>query len=204
MPAVLILCCAASVFWLLMFLPVMAARVPFWPVMSCAVTILTSSALLLDRREMANIFRFKIRYLITGVVGAGLLYLVFYIGRQVSCAILPFAENQIARIYGTKEQANSILIGLLLLFLIGPGEEIFWRGFVQNRLAKRIKPLKGYLLTTLLYTVVHIWSFNLLLIGASLICGLFWGYLFYRYKSIWPGLISHGLWGVIIFVIIPL
>ena len=204
MREVLILCCVAAGLWLLMFWPVTAASVPFWPVMFAAVAILAISALLIDRKEMPKIFRFKRRYLITGIVAAVLLYLIFYIGQKVAYTILPFAENQIAGIYSKKEQANAILIGLLLLLWIGPGEEIFWRGFVQNRLTKNLGPLKGYLLTSLVYTAVHIWSFNLLLIGAAMICGLFWGYMFYRCKSIWPGLISHALWDVIIFVILPL
>ena len=204
MPAVMILCCVAAGLWLLMFLPAAAGFVDFWPAMSAAVAFLAVSGCILDRKEMPNIFRFKARYLITEVVAVVLLYLVFYIGKTVSSAILPFAESQIVEIYGKKEQANVILIGLLLLFWIGPGEEIFWRGFVQNRLTKNLGPLKGYLLTSLVYTAVHIWSFNLLLIGAAMICGLFWGYMFYRCKSIWPGLISHALWDVIIFVILPL
>ena len=187
-----------------MFCPALAGGVPFWPVMLFAISILAGSAFILDRRTIAKRFAFKKSYLLIAPASAALLYLIFYIGRLTACTILPFAETQIAGIYSTKDQADTIFIGLMLLLWIGPGEEIFWRGFVQYRLIQRVGPIKAWIITSLIYTAVHIWSFNLLLIGASMICGLFWGYMFYRYKSIWPALISHALWDVIIFVIIPL
>jgi membrane protease YdiL (CAAX protease family) len=39
---------------------------------------------------------------------------------------------------------------------------------------------------------------------AALICGLFWGALFKRYRSVWPVLISHALWDVAIFLLFPI
>ena len=204
MRAVTILCFIAACLWLVMFLPVTAAAIPFWPAMSISVAILIPSALILNRRQFAEIFNFKLSHLLTGAIAAVLLYLVFFFGREISYYIFPFARDQVGEIYSRKDQANTILIGLLLAFWIGPGEEIFWRGFVQQRMAKRFGHFKAFLLASAIYTAVHIPSLNLLLIGAAFVCGLFWGYMFYRYKSIWPGLISHAIWDVVIFIILPL
>jgi len=59
------------------------------------------------------------------------------------------------------------------------------------------------LCATLIYTIIHIWAFNLMLLGAALVCGLFWGVMFMRYRSAWPGIISHAIWDVTIFVLLP-
>lgn len=115
-----------------------------------------------------------------------------------------FAKPQIAGIYSTKSQASLWAIGSLLLLLIGPAEEIFWRGYVQRKLSLSLGDWKGFFTATLVYALIHIWSFNFMLIMAALLCGLFWGWMFMRYKSVWPGVISHAVWDVVIFVIFPI
>jgi membrane protease YdiL (CAAX protease family) len=107
-------------------------------------------------------------------------------------------------IYRSREQASSLIIGILLFLWIGPAEEVFWRGFVQHRLSKRLGEMQGYVFTSLIYASVHIWAFNLMLFLAALICGLFWGGLFKRYRSVWPVLISHAVWDVAIFILFPI
>ena len=203
MKAVWVLCSVAAAFWFVMFSPFITAEIPFWPLMFCAVATLAGSALVIDRRLMEDRFSFKPVYLAIGPAAAVLLYIIFFLGKIISTNLLPFAASQITDIYSTRHQADTIVIALLLVLWIGPGEEIFWRSFVQHRLASRFGPFRACLLASLIYTAVHIFSFNLLLIAASAICGFFWGLLYYRYKSIYPSLISHALWDVLIFVILP-
>ena len=38
---------------------------------------------------------------------------------------------------------------------------------------------------------------------AAGLCGLFWGLLYMRTRSVWPGLVSHALWDLVIFVLAP-
>jgi membrane protease YdiL (CAAX protease family) len=125
------------------------------------------------------------------------------IGDAISTQIFSFAKPEVSSIYRSREQASSLIIGILLFLWIGPAEEVFWRGFIQHRLSKRFGEIRGYLVSSLIYAGVHIWAFNLMLFLAALICGLFWGALFKRYRSVWPGLISHALWDVAIFVLFP-
>ncbi len=90
------------------------------------------------------------------------------------------------------------------MLVIGPAEEIFWRGFAQRRMQLAFGPAKGFLVTTAVYALVHIWAFNFMLLMAALICGLFWGWMYLHFKSVWPGLISHAVWDLFIFIIIPI
>ena len=93
---------------------------------------------------------------------------------------------------------------MALLTWIGPAEEVFWRGFVQRRFGLSLGGWRAFWLTTAIYALVHIWSLNLMLMLAATLCGLFWGWMYRRYRNVWPGLISHAIWDCLIFVVIPL
>ena len=45
---------------------------------------------------------------------------------------------------------------------------------------------------------------TLTLLLAALVCGLFWGGMFWRIGRLWPVIISHAAWDVLIFVIRPI
>ncbi len=204
MRSVAILCALAAVFWLVLFSPWTVGLANFWSFMVVFASILAGSALLIDRGRLAQIYAFKPRYVVIGVASAVVLYLVFYLGNLVSTRLFTFAESQVAGIYASRAQASPALIALLLLAWIGPAEEVFWRGFVQRRLGERIGPVRGYILASLVYGGVHVWAFNFMLLMAALVAGLFWGAMFIKYGSVWPGIISHALWDAAIFVIWPI
>jgi membrane protease YdiL (CAAX protease family) len=97
------------------------------------------------------------------------------------------------------------LIAVALLLLIGPAEEIFWRGYVQRTLSQRWGANMGFIVATAIYTLVHIGSMNFMLIMAAMVCGIAWG-LLYR---LMPGrftaiMLSHSLWDVAVFVLFPI
>ena len=193
----------AAVFWFVMFSPWTSGRIGFWFMMPAATAFLVLAAVAADRKKLREVFKFETKFIFIGLVSAVFLYMVFFVGKFVAGFILPFANSQIESIYSVKSQSDAVRIGLLLFFWIGPAEEIFWRGFIQRRLSEKFNPEVGYVLALAVYTAIHIWSFNFMLVTASLVCGVVWGFLYYRYKSIWPGLISHAVWDVLIFVLFP-
>ncbi len=200
----------ALAFWFVMFSPWTAPHVNFWAVMFAATGTLASSALILGKGKHGDRYKFRPSYILIGAVSAAALYAVFFAGNVAARAILDFSGSQIENIYSTRAQASPLTIGLLLFFWVAPAEEIFWRGFIQHRLAAHfpktfpVAPqFAAFLATAMIYAVVHIWGFNLMLFGASLVCGLFWGAMYFYYKNVWPGLISHAVWDVAIFVIWP-
>ncbi len=144
------------------------------------------------------------RALVIGLVSAAVLYLIFWAGREVSTALFPFAEHQIKGIYGKGAGTPRWIVFLLLLFVTGPCEEIYWRGFLQDSLMGRFGGGTGWLLTTVLYAGAHLWSFNFMLIGAAAVAGAFWGAIYWRIDNLLPVVISHALWSVVIFAVMPL
>ena len=164
---------------------------------------LAAIVLVLQHKTVSELFRFKTSYIGIGIISALVLYLVFLVGNAAASKLFSFAQSQINDIYDLRTQSNPLIVGILLLLVIGPGEEIFWRGFIQQKLAHKQGPLKGFLTAALIYAAVHLWAFNLILFITAFICGLFWGFIYMRYRSVWPGIISHALWDVSIFILLP-
>jgi len=204
MKAVVLLVLLATLFWFLIFSPWTYGRLNFWGEMLVATGLLAITALYLDRQSLSSVYSFRPSYILVGIGSALILYLVFLLGNTISRSLFDFAQNQVSNIYLSRQQAPPALIGILLLTWIGPADEIFWRGFVQRRLFQKIGLGFGYLLTSLLYALIHVWAFNFMLFGAALVCGLFWGFLFLYYRSVWPGLISHAVWDTAVFVLFPI
>jgi membrane protease YdiL (CAAX protease family) len=95
-------------------------------------------------------------------------------------------------------------IALLLFLVTGPGEELYWRGYLQRSLMTRWGRWQGWLLATAIYAGVHIWSFNLMLIGAAAVAGAFWGVMYWRLRNLAPVIISHSVWSTVIFAVFPM
>lgn len=204
----------AATGWFVLFSPWTAGFVNFWGGMAMAAGVLTISSLVAgnaERRDAAlprwsfgEAFEFKITHLWVGLAAAAILYGVFFLGDLISAMLFDFAKPQVAGIYGTKSQASPWIIGSLLMFWIGPAEEIFWRGYVQRKLSQSLGGWTGLIVATLIYTLIHIWSFNFMLIMAALICGVFWALMYKYFRSVWPGIISHAVWDAVIFVVFPI
>lgn len=140
-----------------------------------------------------------------GLVLAFALWDIFWIGDALSQLLFSFARGQVDNVYAMKDGTNPVLIALLLLFLIGPAEEFFWRGYVQKTLSECFGADIALVVTTLTYGLIHIWSFNFMLVMAALVAGAVWG-LVYRIKpSLLPAIIiSHAIWDALVFVLLPI
>jgi membrane protease YdiL (CAAX protease family) len=138
------------------------------------------------------------------------LYAIFWLGNQflifVSMLFPYLLPDRSGNISSTSQSwiPPPALVGALLFFPIGFGEEIFWRGFVQRRFTESWNPAAGFVLALLLYTGVHLPTGNPVLILAAFTCGAFWGGLYWVTGSILPVLISHMLWDPVVFVIWPI
>ncbi len=138
-----------------------------------------------------------------GALSAVLLYGVFAAGKLAALAIFPFASAGISSVYGLKAGADIGRVVLLIGLVIGPGEEIVWRGFLQENVGRRLGRTAGFALTALAYALVHIASGNAMLVLAAAVCGLFWGGLYLRFRSPALNIVSHTVWDLLIFIVRP-
>lgn len=139
-----------------------------------------------------------------GLLSAAILYIIFWAGKTVSTAILPFAQEQIADVYAKGDGTSSWIIILLLFFVTGPCEEIYWRGYLQRQLMLRFGGTAGWLAAVLLYAGVHLSSGNLMLTAAAGVVGAYWGAMYWLFKDISPVIISHAIWSTFIFAVMPI
>jgi len=80
-------------------------------------------------------------------------------------------------------------------------EELFFRGFVLQTLAKKISPFWGVFLTALIFASVH---FEFQSIMPLLILSVVLNVLYIKTKSIWPGIVFHIMNNSIAFIILIL
>lgn len=196
--------CIAAVLWTIMFSPWTAPHINFWVMMTCSgatLTLFTCWA----RPHWWKEVRLDLSNIVLGVALAAVLWGVFWLGEYLSTLIFDFARPQVDSIYGMKEGENPFVLTLLMLLIIGPAEEIFWRGCIQNRLTARWNPDMGFILTTLVYGLVHVSKFNFMLIMAAMVAGFVWG-LAYRFfpKRLGAIIISHALWDCAVFIWFPI
>lgn len=204
MNKILISILIAAVLWFMMFSPWTAGMFNFWFAMSVSASVLWLLSIFFGKNFKQQ-FNFSSREVAIGLVSAVALYGVFYLGNYLSTAWFDFAKPQIGNIYSMKDGNNLYLVGVLLLILIGPAEEIFWRGYVQRALGNKYGDWSAFILTTLVYTLVHVWSFNFMLIMAAMVCGAFWGLMFmYNKKNLVALVISHAVWDLSVFILFPI
>ena len=199
----------AAVFFFVMFSPWTAPYVNFWYTMTATAIILTSISLYSCREIIKELSNHSMKawlwWILGGFLIAFVLWWAFWIGDKVSAWLFGFARPQVDMIYGMKSGTSPVVIALLLMFIIGPGEELFWRAFLQRRLMERWGKNIGFIAATACYTLVHIWSFNFMLVMAAMVAGICWGFLYRLSPKLLPALIiSHSVWDVCAFILFPI
>lgn len=196
----------AAALWFYMFSPWTQGAPNFWVVMSASAIILTSLALAFteDKAKLAKIEK-PLLQIAAGVALAFALWGIFWLGDFLSSRWFDFARPEVDAVYSMKDGVSPHLIAFLLLCLIGPAEEFFWRGYVQRTFSKHTGRFTAFAVTTVIYALVHLWSFNFMLIMAALVAGAVWGFIYFLQPKALPALIiSHALWDAMVFVWMPI
>lgn len=141
-------------------------------------------AFLFDRDLLTSERIFNIRYgfpkkriIVLGVAGALMLLL------WLSSAFL-FKRPVLYDFYCGLKPLSTMEFGLLLVFVVAPFEEVFFRAYLQKHLGDLLGKAGGYAAASLLYGL-----FFLLCGGAAValylfITGLFFGFLYMRSSSV--------------------
>ncbi|WHY79144.1 type II CAAX endopeptidase family protein [Neobacillus sp. WH10] len=171
----------------------------FWYIFTGSVLVLI--ALAMFQGDVDDEVSF-IQYIFLGVLTGLLLYFVFWLGFQaIQVLHLPF-EKTIKQMY--RWYAPHVFWQYIALILVAaPGEELFWRGFIQKNLLKYLNPIWGILSAAILYASVNIYSGSILLVFSAFFSGLVWGFLYFWKKSMPLVIVSHIIFDIMIFIILP-
>ncbi|WP_088007078.1 CPBP family intramembrane glutamic endopeptidase [Indiicoccus explosivorum] len=156
---------------------------------------------LLERAFPAERFKSGKRDVMWGI-GSGLLFFLFiFVGmRFLHIYLLDIGKLRVLLVeWGFSGPGEGWLV--LVFLLVNPVlEEIYWRGYVYDRLRPRGK-VAAIWITAVFYALYHLLTvnelftggFSLLAVLPVLLAGLFWGILREKTGSITPTIIGHGL-----------
>ena len=194
----------AFVLWTVMFSPWTAPYVTFWWMMTGSACTLSILATIFAPGWWKRV-KLTPTDILLGIAIAAALWGVFWIGDKLSQLMFNFARPQVDLIYGMKDGESMWLLTALMLFLIGPAEEIFWRGYIQQNLSQRWNPNIGFIVTTAIYALVHAGSLNFMLTMAAMVAGAAWGLLYRFFPNRFGAIIvSHAVWDVAVFIWFPI
>lgn len=172
----------------------------FWYMFTAATLFLISYAILHEKTENQASF---LSYFLYGMVSGLLIFSLFWVGNfLIDFFHLPFAKG-ISRLYNSFSPTE-IWHYIVLFLIIVPGEELFWRGFIQKRLTNVLShSYIGVLIASLLYASVQIYSGSFIHFLAALVAGIFWGILYLWKKSMPLIILSHLVFDLFIFILFP-
>lgn len=175
-------------------------RAVFWYIFTASMLFLISYSILNEEIEDQVPF---MSYLTIGTLTGVILFSIFLFGSFLFDTLNLPVVKEITRLYD-RLSPTVLWHYIVLLLVIIPGEEIFWRGFVQERIQRNSNITIAILISSILYASAHLYSGTLLLPLAALISGVFWGILYYWKKSLPLVIVSHLIFDLFLFVIYPL
>jgi hypothetical protein len=99
--------------------------------------------------------------------------------------------------------SRALVPALVLGLIVAPAEELFWRGFVQERLALRLGRWRAVAIATGLAVALALASGEPLLALATAPTHAAWGALAAWRRSLVPSLLSHSVWTVLVASVAP-
>jgi hypothetical protein len=176
-------------------------RPRFWQRMTLTGLSLGSYALAVSPESR----RLRIRPLdvALGLGSAAALYATFQLGDRFARRFVPGGEAQIRDIYALRSLRPKGEIAARLVAIIGPAEEVFWRGFIQATLARILGRWRGAAAGAAAYGGVHVVTGNFTLVGAAGVAGAHWAALYAMGMPLGALIVSHAAWDVWIFLLQP-
>jgi CAAX protease family protein len=176
-------------------------RERFWSRMT--LTGLALGSLALVTSGPARRTRLRWWHLPIGLASAAVLYVTFQLGDRFARRFVPSGDREIREIYDLRTLRPKEEIATRLATIIGPAEELFWRGLVQSALMRRYGRWTGAALAAMAYGGVHVVSGNFTLLGAAGVAGAHWSALYAAGVPLGALIVSHVAWDVWIFLIQP-
>lgn len=93
---------------------------------------------------------------------------------------------------------------IFLVFIVAIGEELFWRGYVQQQLKRFMRPVLAVIVTAILCAISIAFSGFKLGIIAALVTSLIWGFIYEWRKSMPLVIVAHVVFVLLLFLVLPL
>ncbi|MDS0243905.1 MULTISPECIES: type II CAAX endopeptidase family protein [unclassified Haloferax] len=131
-----------------------------------------------------------------------LLGLLFVASSVITALGLNSAQNQIAEVGQQNPSVFLVLIPLQFL-LVGPGEELLFRGLVQGTLRESLHPARAIILASALFASIHLFSLSgegkLVYIGIAFVLALVLGVAYEYTDNLAVPAVIHGTYNAVQF-----
>jgi membrane protease YdiL (CAAX protease family) len=176
-------------------------RERFWQRMTATGAALGTMALIAEPSLRRT--RIRPRDVALGLASAAGLYGVFRVGDRMARRIMPRGAEEIDDVYALRSLRPQNEIAVRLALVIGPAEELFWRGLVLRRLQHRLGRWRGAAAAAAAYGGAHVVTRNATLVGAAATAGAYWSALAAAGMPMSALVVSHVAWDVWIFLLQP-
>ena len=136
------------------------------------------------------------RYVVLGLVVGILLFVsIGLLGNALTHVFgTPAPQSFTVAVNGVNYSWEFVLLTLLGGIVAPIKEELLFRGLIYPPLRKAVGRGKGMLLTGLFFATLH---FDIVRFLPLLIGGVVLAWLYERSESIWPAVIAHGTWNIL-------
>lgn len=88
---------------------------------------------------------------------------------------------------------GNIMMGVNLLVIAPITEEIALRGIVYTRVEKTTNAVTAIIVSSVLFGIMHFMAGGIVLVIGATLMSLLFGYIFYKFKSLWVCILSHAV-----------
>lgn len=174
-----------------------------WPAVGGAAIVLGLAAALVRPAGTRTLLRGNGRLVGLGaLVGAAMIALSYLVQPRL-VALVPYLADETAALYEAVRMLPPVAVALLLA-PVTLGEELAWRGAVQDTLVRGLGTWTGVALTAVLYALSIAPMGSSLLVGIALAWGVTWGALRAATGSLVPPLVAHLAWSAVVVLWFPL
>ncbi len=108
-----------------------------------------------------------------------------------------------AAVYPTFEVDYLLRNLVYMVFFVGIGEELLFRGLIQRDMTNLFGWKWGLLGASLMFGVMHLSWRSIPELGFTFFAGLLFGYLYFRTRSLTAPIIAHGVGNTVLVAVMP-
>jgi membrane protease YdiL (CAAX protease family) len=180
---------------------VVAGRVSVWAAMGTASGGAGLASLATGRLSLSS----RIAWGWSALAGSGVGVLLYLATAAFVLVVRRWRQfdRHVEEIYDQRKGLSLPVAWVLAALVVAPGEELFWRGLFQWRLAGTVGWLAAALITWGTYLAVNTASRSLPIVFGALVSGAVWGALALWTHGVLGSLLCHTVWTSLMLVFPP-
>ncbi|KOS62498.1 CPBP family intramembrane metalloprotease [Lysinibacillus agricola] len=177
-----------------------ANQAVFWYMYAFTLLVCIAIAILAGKIEdQLPTWQFLLFGIGYGTITYGIIRFGYWLAPHINNSLVQSVQKFLAN-YGPQ----NIWHYILLVFIVAIGEELFWRGYIQQQLKRFMRPAFAVIVTAMLCAISIAISGFMLGMIAALVTSLIWGFLYEWRKSMPLVIVTHVVFVLLLFLVLPL